>query len=144
MPGRNDIQNDKNANTNGLDKNPQNINKKGRPVSIRNSIIELLEKDGVLFVQNTEIINSNATRKIGDQKVEGIEIKLPTVLHISNRLLKWAMSKKGNDGLKAIQMVMEQIDGKPMQKIQQENKEVDEFSGMTDEEIKDKIKGYEE
>ena len=30
------------------------------------------------------------------------------------------MSKKGNDSLKAIQMIMEQVDGKPLQEIHQE------------------------
>jgi len=35
------------------------------------------------------------------------------------KLSSWAMSKKGNDSLKAIQMIMEQVDGKPNQEIKQ-------------------------
>jgi len=34
------------------------------------------------------------------------------------KLSSWAMSKKGNDSLKAIQMIMEQVDGKPKQEIE--------------------------
>ena len=71
-----------------------------------------------MFIQESEIINRDAERIVNDEIIKGIEVKIPTATHISNRLIKWAMSKKGNDGLKAIQMIMEQIDGKPLQKTE--------------------------
>ena len=39
-------------------------------------------------------------------------MKVPTQMQIAMKLQSWAMSKKGGDSLKAIQMIMEQIDGK--------------------------------
>ena len=40
-------------------------------------------------------------------------------MQLAMKLQQWALSKKGNDSIKAIQMIMEQIDGKPTQPIDQ-------------------------
>jgi len=100
-------------NTNGLDKNKGNINREGRPVSIRGQIKELLEDDGQLTIPASQIVT---TKEDGS-----VVVKVPTQTQIALKLQWWAMSKKGNDSLKAIQMIMEQVDGKPMQEIKQEN-----------------------
>ena len=112
MSGKNNIHNSPNANTNGFDKNKQNINRDGRPVSIRNQIKELLENEGNLTIQTNQIIKTN--------KDGSVVVKVPTQTQIALKLQGWAMSKKGNDSLKAIQMIMEQIDGKPLQEVHQE------------------------
>jgi hypothetical protein len=100
------------VNTNGLDKNKDNINKEGRPVSIRNQIKELLENEGNLTIPTSQIIKTNEDGSV--------VVKVPTQTQIALKLQGWAMSKKGNDSLKAIQMIMEQIDGKPLQEVHQE------------------------
>ncbi|MCB0446089.1 MAG: hypothetical protein KDD03_00985 [Gelidibacter sp.] len=96
-------------NTKGLDKMPQNINKNGRPVSIRAQLKDLLESDGNVTMPSSQVV------KINDDG--SVVLKLPTQMQLAMKLSSWAMSKKGNDSLKAIQMIMEQIDGKPKQEI---------------------------
>lgn len=82
--------------------------KGGRKPSIRNRLKELLEHDeGVMTVPKSQVKEIHADGRVS--------IILPTEHQISMRLVNWAMSKKGNDSLKAIQMIMEQIDGKPTQ-----------------------------
>ena len=100
------------VNTNGLDKNKDNINREGRPVSIRGQIKGLLENDGNLTIPTSQIIKTNEDGSV--------VVKVPTQTQIALKLQGWAMSKKGNDSLKAIQMIMEQIDGKPLQEVHQE------------------------
>tara|TARA_R110001599_G_scaffold334255_1_gene550574 strand:+ start:562 stop:966 length:405 start_codon:yes stop_codon:yes gene_type:complete len=100
------------VNTNGLDKNKDNINREGRPVSIRGQIKGLLENEGNLTIQASQIIKTNEDGSV--------VVKVPTQTQIALKLQGWAMSKKGNDSLKAIQMIMEQVDGKPLQEVHQE------------------------
>ena len=99
-------------NTNGLDKNKHNVNKEGRPASIRNKIKDLLENEGKLTIAPSQIVSINEDGSV--------TVKVPTQIKIALKLQGWAMSKKGNDSLKAIQMIMEQIDGKPLQEVHQE------------------------
>lgn len=97
------------AGTNGFDKNPENINKKGRPISIRQTLREMLEKQGEYFIPKEQIISTTD---------EGVTIAIPDDVKIALKLQDWAFSKKGYDSLKAIQMIIEHIDGKPNQAFQ--------------------------
>lgn len=117
MSKRTDIGNfgDK-VNTNGLDKNPNNINREGRPVSIRNQLKRLLEQDGKVTVPASQV------DKVNDDG--SVTLILPTQDQLAMKLMSWALSKKGVDSLKAIQMVMEQIDGKPKQEIDMTSNEI--------------------
>lgn len=96
-------------NTAGFDKNPENINKEGRPLSIRKTLKEMLGKDGEYFIPKEQIV------KIND---EGVTIAVPDDVMIVLKLMEWAKSKKGYDSLKAIQMIIEHVDGKPNQAIE--------------------------
>ena len=109
MGGNKNIHNHKNANTNGFDKNPQNINKKGQPVSIRAQLKDLLEADGNVRIPARQVIKVHYDGSV--------TLKLPTQMQLAMQLSSWAMSKKGTDSLKAIQMIMETIDGKPDQSV---------------------------
>ena len=100
-------------NTNGFQKNPENINRNGRPVSIKAQLKDILESEGNLTIQANQVIQ---IKDNGD-----VVIKVPTQMQMAMKLSSWAMSKKGNDSLKALQMIMEQIDGKPTQPIEQTN-----------------------
>ena len=97
-------------NSSGLDKNPENINRNGRPVSIKAQLKDLLESEGNLTITANQVVQ---IKDSGD-----IVIKVPTQMQMAMKLSSWAMSKKGNDSLKALQMIMEQIDGKPNQNHQ--------------------------
>ena len=84
--------------------------KGGRPISIRNQLKDLLEAEGNVTMPANQVV------KINDDG--SVVLKLPTQMQLAMKLSSWAMSKKGNDSLKAIQMIMEQVDGKPKQEIE--------------------------
>lgn len=107
--GKNKIHEHPKSNSSGFDKNPDNINRKGRKPSIRKQLEDLLNSDGGLTIPASQVIKTNDDGSV--------VIKVPTQMQMAMKLSSWAMSKKGNDSLKAIQMIMEQIDGKPSQEI---------------------------
>ena len=93
--------------------------KGGRKPSIRKQLETLLEKEGKITIPS---------KQVNEIKDDGsVTITLPTQMQMAMKLASWAMSGKGNDSLKAIQMFMEQIDGKPKQEIEQ--KTTHEFEG---------------
>jgi len=83
--------------------------KGGRKPSIRKQLSELLEKDGQITIPAKQIA------KVNDDG--SVTIILPTQMQMAMKLVSWAMQNKGSESLKAIQMIMEQIDGKPKQEI---------------------------
>lgn len=83
--------------------------KKGRKISIRNQLKSLLEEDGEIRIDPRQVISVNDDGSV--------VIKLPKQEMLAMKLYQWALSKKGNDSIKAIQMIMEQIDGKPKQRM---------------------------
>jgi len=93
-----------------FDKMPENINREGRPVSIRQQLKDLLEAEGNVTMPANQVVKVNEDGSV--------VLKLPTQMQLAMKLSSWAMSKKGNDSLKAIQMIMEQVDGKPKQEIE--------------------------
>ena len=95
---------------NGFENNPQNINRKGQPPSIRRQLKDLMQVEGEMVILAEDIIKTN--------KDGSVVVKVTTQLALARKLEKWAVSNKGPESLKAIQMIMEQIDGKPMQPIE--------------------------
>lgn len=102
MSGKNDIHNDPNHNTNGFDKNPQNINKKGTSISIKNQLKELMLKDGTLPIPKDFLTNE-------DEK--NYYFKLPTQQMLALKLVTTAMGK-GKDAFQALKLMLETFDGK--------------------------------
>lgn len=100
-------------NTNGFDKNPENINKDGRPISVREDLKRILSGAGTIKIKARDVVSTDSN---GD-----VTITAPQSFLLADQLLKWALSRKGNESLKAIQMIMEQVDGKPKQSIDQSN-----------------------
>lgn len=92
------------ANTNGFDKNPQNIAGKGKSVSIKSYIERILSDNGATQIPKEQVI------KVNDDG--SVVIKVPTQEALAMKLLAWAMSRKGNDSIKAIQMIMDYFDKK--------------------------------
>lgn len=83
---------------------------RGRKPSIRRQLTELLEADGKLLIDPGSVLAINEDGSV--------VIKVPTELHIAMRLNKIATGKRAGDALRAIQMIMEQIDGKPKQETE--------------------------
>jgi len=109
MAGRNDIQNTPNKNTNGFAQNPNHINRKGRPASVRRQLRELLETQGKLKIPKKDIISI--------EKDGSVIIKTTTEMQLAMKLKQIAMKGESHNTLKAIQIIMEQIDGKAPQQI---------------------------
>ena len=98
-------------NSNGFDKRPEDATKGGRKPSIRKQLAELIRSDGVYVIPSSQVV------KINDDG--SVEVNIPTSDQLSLKLIEWTNSSKGSDSLKALQMIIEQIDGKPKQEIEQ-------------------------
>lgn len=79
----------------------------GRKPSIRNQLKTLLKSDGKLKIPNENVLSI--------EEDGSVIIKMPTEMQLAMKLKQIAMGGKNNNTLKAIQMIMEQIDGKPKQ-----------------------------
>ena len=98
-------------NSNGFDKRPQDTTKGGRKPSLRKQLEEIITDEGSYTIEEKNVL------KINDNG--SIVVKATSSEQMARKLVDWAMSNKGNDSIKAIQMIMEQIDGKPRQTIDQ-------------------------
>lgn len=95
--------------TGGFDKNPQNINKKGPPISIRKQLREILTMDGTLKIKPEHV------KKIHDDG--SVDILMPKKDMIAMKLMQWAMSSKEGASVRSIQLIMEHLEGKPHQSL---------------------------
>ncbi len=98
------------ANTNGFDRNPENINREGRPASIKKDLKHILEANGEISIKAENVLHIHDN---GD-----VTIRLAKSETLAIKLLEWAMSRNGSDSIKAIKMIMEQIEGKPNQRTE--------------------------
>lgn len=103
-------------NTNGLAENPQNINRAGRPISIKRQLKEMLNADGSITIIKEQIKSINEDGSV--------TIEIPTQNQLATKLLSWALSDNSRESIKAIQMIMEQVDGKPKQDVAVSNVEI--------------------
>ncbi len=105
-------------NTNGFQKNPQNINSTGlnKKVSIKGEIEKLLQSDGTVMYSGDQIV------EIGEDNGEKfVKIKVPTQEALANKMVKIAMGKDDRvNTLRALTQLLEQFDGKATQKIETE------------------------
>lgn len=106
---------------------PENINRNGAPISIRKEIKQLLASDGKMRIEW-----KNVEKIVQD---EYIEVIIPKKDMIAMKLFHWAMSKKGNDSTKAIQMIIEHIDGRPHQTTSVDINEPINQINLTDEQF---------
>ena len=128
MPGG--YKNIRHEDGNGFENHPENINKQGRPVSIRNQLRDILQSEGTLKIKTEQV------KKINDDG--SVEIMLPQKDMLAMKLMQWALSKKGTDSLKAIQLIMEHLEGKPAQSLNVKTDQPINQVQLTDEQF-DKI-----
>lgn len=95
--------------TEGFEKHPENINKKGAPISIRKQLREILAMDGAMKIEKKHVIARNEDGSV--------EILMPKKDMLAMKLMQWALSGKGTDSIKAIQLVMEHLEGRPHQSL---------------------------
>ena len=118
--GNKKIQEHPNANSNGFDKRPEDATKGGRKPSIRKQLIEMVGDNGTYTIAAEQILSIN--------KDGSVDVDIPTSERLVLKLMEWVDSDKGNNSLKALQMIIEQIDGKPKQEV--------DVSGSLDGEVK--------
>ena len=80
-------------------------NPKGRPISIRNQIREILAMDGTMKIKPEHV------KKINDDG--SVEILMPKKDMVAIKLMQWAMSNKETASVRSLQIILENIDGKP-------------------------------
>ncbi len=98
-------------NTNGFDKNPENINRKGRTISIKKQLKEILLNEGEFPIPATSLIRE--TEKDGKKYYV---FKIPTQYALAMKLVSLAMSAKSNS-FNSLKLLLETFDGKPKQEI---------------------------
>ncbi len=106
-------------NTNGFQKHPENIVKrdgKGRPISVKTMLKDLMKQDGEIKIDRRNIVRETTTHLI---------VKIPTLDAVAMRLLSMAMSS-GSTGFQAIKLIVEYLDGKPVQPISADFSEIRE------------------
>ena len=93
---------------NGFENNPNNINTKGRPHSPTHQLKKLLtgENEYLIPLDRVEITD------------EGVKLILPTSMDLAAVLMDIAMNGKGSTQLKAIEMIIDRVDGKAKQPIE--------------------------
>lgn len=89
------------ANTAGFKQNPQNIAK--RKPSIRTALKNILEGFGTMAIPKAAIQREDD---------ENIYVKVPNETQLALKLMNTAMNRGGHVSLKAIEMIIESVDGK--------------------------------
>ncbi|RMZ50069.1 hypothetical protein EB822_10350, partial [Flavobacteriaceae bacterium PRS1] len=72
----------------GFDKRPENINRKGRPISIKQDLKNILETKGEINIKAENIISIN--------KNGSVTVKMPTSESLAMKLLQIASSGKNS------------------------------------------------
>jgi hypothetical protein len=106
-------------------KNPNNINRKGRPISIKNQLKQLLAKNGELAIPA-----ENFKRKVTKEGKEFYIFKIPTQEALAAKLITMAMSKNSN-GFHALKLLLETFDGKAKQEIEQKEEIIVEYKNVS-------------
>ena len=100
----------------GFNYRPENINKKGRPSSLKNELRNLLKADGEIEIKAKNVIRINENGNV--------RVKIPTSESLVLRLLQIASSGKNTNTLKAIQLIFDRLDGRPRQTMDFEMAEI--------------------
>lgn len=103
----------------GFRKNPQNINRKGRPKSFKGltaTLRDVMESDGSMIIEN--IIELNESKKETGNIIKYGKVKIP-----KGEMIILAAAKKAMKGdMRAIEYITDRLEGKATQKIEQTNK----------------------
>jgi uncharacterized protein YihD (DUF1040 family) len=113
LKGRKDIYKDA---TNGLKQNPQNINRTGANRSPMSAILKQLTDDKISEIE------IKMTSEDGKSRVK--KLKLETKQDFKTAISFILMQKALSGDLKAIEMVFDRTEGKPLQKTENTNENV--------------------
>lgn len=113
-----------------FDKHPEYINKKGRPISIKKQIRELLQKDGEIAIPK---------KALKRETPEAFIFKVPTQQAIALKYITAAMGKS-NVSFRVIEKLIEIFDGKSVQPVALEKSIFDGYDKDKIEKLSDEIK----
>ena len=105
----------------GFDQHPENINRKGQPISIKNQLKEVLLKQGELPIPKNQLVRETETHYI---------FKLPTQEALALKLVNMAMSKNSN-GFNALKLMLETFDGKAQQTVDMKTDQVIKYQNVS-------------
>ncbi len=114
----------------GFDKNPQNINKQGAPISIRNQIREILAMDGKMHIKAENVISQNEDGSV--------HILMPKKDMVAMKVMQLAMTGSGATTIRALQLIIEHLEGRPAQSVNVSMDQPINQIELTDEQV-DKI-----
>lgn len=89
----------------------------GRKPSIKKQLQELLQANGEITIPKKDVIRV--------YKNGNVKLKLPTEMQLAMKLNSWALSQRGTDSIKALQLIIESIDGKGIQPVELNAKGMD-------------------
>lgn len=101
-------------------------------MSIRNQIREILAMDGRMTIKKQHVIAINEDGSV--------DIIMPKKDMVAMKLMQWAMSNKGTDSIKAIQLIMENLEGRPAQSLNISTDEPINQVQLTDEQFNEIMK----
>ncbi len=116
--------------TEGFEKHPENINRKGPPISIRNQIREILAMDGKMHIKAENIISQN--------KDGSVHILMPKKDMVAMKVMQLAMTGSGATTIRALQLIIEHLEGRPAQSVNVSMDQPINQIELTDEQV-DKI-----
>lgn len=119
-------------NSGGFHVNPQNINRKGAQLSIRRQLREILAMDGRMTIKKEHVLAIN--------KDGSVDVIMPKKDMVAMKLMQWALSSKGTDSIKAIQLVIEHLEGRPHQSLNISSDEPINQVQLTDEQFEQIMK----
>lgn len=106
-------------NSNGFDKRPEDAKRGGRKPGIKSQLQKIVDSNGSFTIKAKNVIE---IKENGD-----VVIKVPTAESIAMKLSQWAIDGKGNHSIRAINMMIEHLEGKAKQEhiIEIESNEID-------------------
>ena len=107
-------------------------NPKGRPLSIRNQIRDILAMDGRMKIKPEHVI------KIHEDG--SVDITMPKRDMVAMKLLQWAMSNKETASVRSIQIIMDHLEGRPAQSLNISTDEPINQVQLSDEQFKEIMK----
>ena len=110
----------------------QSGNPKGAPISIRNQIREILAMDGKMNIKPEHVIKKNDDGSV--------DIIMPKKDMVAMKVMQLAMTGSGSTTIRALQLIIEHLEGKPHQSTSVDlNQPINQMS-LTDEQFEKAMK----
>ena len=110
----------------------QSGNPKGAPISIRNQIREILAMDGKMHIKEEHVISQNDDGSV--------YIIMPKKDMVAMKVMQLAMTGSGSTTIRALQLIIEHLEGKPHQSASVDLGQPINQMNLTDEQFQEIMK----